>query len=77
MSADGLFAFSVETYEGDGLKLEPRMRFAHSRSYVEATARGLSLRPLLIQSVSTRRESGADAPGLICVLERTEQQADA
>jgi len=35
------------------------------------------LRPLLIQSASSRREAGADAPGLICVFERTEHQARA
>src|SRR5580658_3985384 len=68
-TSDGLFAFSVETCEGDGFKLEPTMRFAHSRSYVEATAREVGLRPLLIRSASTRREAGADAPGLICVFE--------
>jgi predicted TPR repeat methyltransferase len=70
LSADGLFAFSVETFEGDGFKLEPTMRFAHSRSYVEATARTSYLRPLLIQPASTRREAGRDAPGLILVFER-------
>jgi predicted TPR repeat methyltransferase len=69
LTSDGLFAFSVETCEGDGFKLEPTMRFAHSRSYVEATAREVGLRPLLIRSASTRREAGADAPGLICVFE--------
>jgi predicted TPR repeat methyltransferase len=68
--ADGLFAFSVETCEGDGFKLEPTMRFAHSRSYIEATAREAGLRPLLIRPASTRREAGADAPGLICVFEK-------
>ena len=30
LTADGLFAFSVETYEGDGYRLEPTIRFAHS-----------------------------------------------
>ena len=70
LASDGLFAFSVETCEGDGFKLEPTMRFAHSRSYVEATAREAGLQPLLVQSASTRREAGADAPGLICVFER-------
>jgi predicted TPR repeat methyltransferase len=68
LTADGLFAFSVETCEGDGFRLEPTMRFAHSRSYVETTAREAGLRPLLIQSVSTRREAGSDAPGLICLF---------
>jgi predicted TPR repeat methyltransferase len=71
LTADGLFAFSVETYEGDGFKLEPTMRFAHSRSYVEATASEAGMGPLHTQSASTRREANADAPGLICVLQRT------
>ena len=70
LTSDGLFAFSVETCEGDGFKLEPTMRFAHSRPYVETKAREVGLRPLLVQSASTRREAGADAPGLICVFGR-------
>ena len=75
LTPDGLIAFTVETCEGDGFKLEPAMRFAHSRSYVEATAREAGLRPLLVQSASIRREAGADAPGLICVFGGTERQA--
>jgi predicted TPR repeat methyltransferase len=70
LPSDGLFAFSVETFEGDGFRLEPTMRFAHSRAYVEATAGQAGLRPLLIQFASTRRESGADAPGLICIFNK-------
>jgi predicted TPR repeat methyltransferase len=77
LTGDGLFAFSVEACEGDGFKLEPTMRFAHSRAYVEATAREAGLRPLVIQSASTRREANADAPGLIWVFERTDRQAGA
>ena len=71
LTANGLLAFSVETCEGDGFKLEPTMRFAHSGSYIEATAREAGLGPLLIQPASTRREAGANAPGLICVFEGT------
>jgi predicted TPR repeat methyltransferase len=70
LTADGLFAFSVETYESDGFRLKATMRFAHSRPYIEATAREAGLGSLLIQSASTRREAGADAPGLICVFEK-------
>jgi predicted TPR repeat methyltransferase len=71
LASDGLFAFSVETCEGDGFKLEPTMRFAHSRSYVETKAREVGLPPLLVRSASTRREAGADTPGLICIFEGT------
>ena len=70
LTPDGLFAFSVETCEGDEFRLEPTMRFAHGRLYVETKAREAGLRPLLIRSESTRREAGADAPGLICVFGR-------
>jgi predicted TPR repeat methyltransferase len=71
LSARGLFAFSVETFEGDAFRLEPTMRFAHSRHYVEATARAAALQPRLIRSASTRRETGANVPGLICGFEKT------
>jgi predicted TPR repeat methyltransferase len=77
LTAKGLFAFSVETWAGDGFQLEPTMRFAHSQSYLETTARGVNLRPLLIQPASTRREAGRDAPGLICVFERAEGRVGA
>jgi predicted TPR repeat methyltransferase len=72
LTSDGLFAFSVETCQ-DGFKLKPTMRFAHSRSYVETKAREVGLRPLLVRTASTRREAGADAPGLICVVGRAER----
>ena len=74
LKADGLLAFSVETCEGDGFRLGASMRFAHARSYVEATASESALSPLLLRPASVRREAGADAPGLICVFERTERR---
>jgi predicted TPR repeat methyltransferase len=77
LASDGLFAFSVETFEGEGFKLQPTMRFAHRRSYVEITAREVGLRPLLVRSASTRREAGVDAPGLICVFGKAERQCSA
>jgi predicted TPR repeat methyltransferase len=70
LAANGLFAFSVELFEGDRFRLEPTMRFAHSRAYVEATAHAAGFQPLVIQPASTRRESGADTPGLICVFDK-------
>jgi predicted TPR repeat methyltransferase len=56
---DGLFAFSVETGEGDGFALRPQMRFAHARAYVEAAAARAGLHPLVVQPASVRREAGA------------------
>ncbi len=73
LTADELIALSLETIEGQSFALGASMRFAHSRAYVEATARESALRPLLIRSASTRREAKRDAPGLICVLERAQR----
>ena len=64
----GLFAFSVETFEGDGFRLGPAMRFAHARVYVAETAATCRLRPLLVRQQWVRREAGVETPGLICVL---------
>ena len=73
LTAGGLIAFSVETIESEGFRLGASMRFAHSRAYVEATARVTGFRSLIVQVASIRREAGVDAPGLICVLERAKQ----
>ena len=64
LTVDGVLAFSLETVDGEGFALGGSMRFAHSRAYVEATARELTLSPLLVLSASIRREAGRDAPGL-------------
>ena len=71
LTSGGLFAFSGETCADHGFRLEPTMRFRHSRAYIETVAREVSCRPLLIQSASTRREAGAGVPGLICVFEKS------
>lgn len=63
----GWLAFSVETHEGEGYRLGPAMRFAHSDPYVRETATRAGLRRLLLAPVSIRREAGLDAPGLLGV----------
>ena len=65
----GLFACSIEPHAGGEFLLRKTMRFAHPPAYLEAAAREAALRPLLMQAASTRREAGADVPGLICVFE--------
>jgi predicted TPR repeat methyltransferase len=69
LAAAGLFAFSVESLEGEGYRLLESLRFAHSRAYVEEAARKAGLSPLVVRPVSLRREAGADAPGLVFVLQ--------
>ena len=58
----GVLAFSVETFEGDGFRLGPAMRFAHASAYVAEIAGGLppspSARPA---AVGPPRSRGRDA----------------
>jgi predicted TPR repeat methyltransferase len=63
----GLFAFTVETHQGDGILLQPTLRYAHSVAHVRAAveAAGVQLRHLA--EVSTRTEKGEWVPGLAVV----------
>jgi predicted TPR repeat methyltransferase len=66
----GLFAFTLESFAGEGYRLGETMRFAHARAYIEASAAAAALRPLIVEAASTRREKGADVPGLAAVFAR-------
>ena len=77
LAANGLFAFSVETREGDGFRLEPTMRFAHAPRLRRDDRAGAELAAAPHPGRVDRREAGADAPGLVCVFERTARQAGA
>jgi predicted TPR repeat methyltransferase len=66
----GLFAFTVETFAGEGYRLGETMRFAHAPAYVEASAAAAALSPLFVEAAAARREKGADVPGLAAVYAR-------
>ncbi len=69
LAAGGVFAFSIESFEGEGFRLQETLRFAHAPAYLEATARETGFRALLMRAASTRREASHDAPGLVAALE--------
>ena len=69
LAAGGVFAFSIESFEGEGFRLQETLRFAHAPAYLEATARETGFRTLLMRAASTRREASHDAPGLVTALE--------
>ena len=70
MRRGGLFAFTLETFAGEGYRLDETMRFAHAPAYVEASAAAAALSPLIVAAASSRREKGADVPGLAAVFAR-------
>lgn len=63
----GLLALTAETHGGDGVVLVQGLRYAHSAGHLRSSiaAAGLSLR--LLDSASSRHESGAPVPGLVAV----------
>jgi predicted TPR repeat methyltransferase len=67
LARDGLFAFTVETHEGDGVLLQPTLRYAHSASHVRDALEGAGLAPLLLEPASPRTEKGLPVNGLVAV----------
>ena len=67
LSADGLFAFTVETHAGPGVVLGEKLRYAHGTDHVCAALEGAGLSPLAFDHASTRTENGSPVPGLVVV----------
>jgi predicted TPR repeat methyltransferase len=67
LSADGLFACTLETHEGEGVILGAGLRYAHSASHVGEALKQAGLTQLHAAGVSTRDESGIPVPGLAVV----------
>jgi predicted TPR repeat methyltransferase len=67
LARGGLFAFSVESNDGDGVELGDALRFSHSAAHVRAALQAAGLKLLGLDSASTRTEKGFPVPGLIAV----------
>lgn len=66
----GQLAFSVETHEGDGVLLRETLRYAHGEAHVQRALATAGLKPVSLDSASTRTEKGVPVPGLITVATR-------
>ncbi len=66
----GLFAFTVQSHEGAGILLGEDGRYGHSAAYLRSAAAEAGLAASLLEPASTRRDRGADVPGLVVVLVR-------
>ena len=65
MTPGALVAFSVETYDGDGVILRDTLRYAHGEAHVRhALAQG-GMEPVLLESAPARNEKGEPVPGLV------------
>lgn len=69
LRSGGQFAFSVESYDGDGYAIRPSRRFAHSLLYLRSLAEKNGFRERKTIDVAVRQEEGQDIAGRIAVLE--------
>ena len=71
LKTEGLFAATVQTRPGDGFDLGPELRFQHGDGYLRSCLDAAGLAPLRMEACVTRREKGADVPGLVFVARRS------
>ncbi|MBD2748543.1 methyltransferase domain-containing protein [Microvirga sp. BT688] len=70
LKREGLFAFTVQAHEGEGLILGEDARYAHSESYLRKLAETVGFTMVIFERVSTREDRGVAVPGFLCVLQR-------
>jgi predicted TPR repeat methyltransferase len=69
LAPNGLFTFTVETHDGDGVKLQQTLRYAHGTGYVRAALAAAGLTALRLAEASIRTEKGKPVPGLVVVAQ--------
>jgi predicted TPR repeat methyltransferase len=69
LAADGVFAFTIETHSGDGVKLLPTLRYAHGEAYIRRVlaSAGLSI-PHLAQT-PVRSEKSVPVDSLVVIAQ--------
>jgi predicted TPR repeat methyltransferase len=63
----GQFAFTVETHDGRGIRLQPTLRYAHGAAHVRAAIEQAGLQIVSIAPIPARRERNEWLPGLVVV----------
>jgi predicted TPR repeat methyltransferase len=75
---DGIFAFTVETHTGDGVKLLPTLRYAHAQAYVRTILREAGLLVAHFVKTPVRTEKRVPVDSLVVVAQpSTETQPPA
>jgi predicted TPR repeat methyltransferase len=71
LAAGGLFAFTTETHDGDGVVIGHGLRYAHAAACVRAAVEAAGLKLALLEDRSARNEDNAPVPGLVVVAAKT------
>ena len=67
LAPGGRFAFTVETHDAPGVRLQETLRYAHGATHVRAAIAAAGLELDTLAAASTRTEKGAPVPGLLVV----------
>jgi predicted TPR repeat methyltransferase len=70
LAAGGLLGFTVETHDGEGAVVGPKMRYAHGEKFVRNAIADAGLTLLELTRASSRTENRAPVPGLLVVARR-------
>ena len=71
LAAGGLFAFTTETHDGEGVVIGQGLRYAHAAAYVRAAVESAGLKLPLLEDRSARNEDNTPVPGLVAVAAKT------
>ncbi len=66
----GLFAFTVQRHDGEGVRLGADLRFAHAPAHLDQLALTHGFAVEAARDVSTRRDAGRDVPGRLAIWRR-------
>jgi len=67
----GLFAFTTETHDGEGVVLGRGLRYAHGADHVRASVAAAGLDLSLLEDRSARNEDHTPVPGLVVVATKS------
>jgi predicted TPR repeat methyltransferase len=67
LAPGGLFAFTVETHIGEGVRLLPTLRYAHGERYIRRALTAADLALGSISSTAVRSEKGVPVDSLVVV----------
>ncbi|MCO5091770.1 methyltransferase domain-containing protein [Bosea sp. (in: a-proteobacteria)] len=66
----GLFAFTVQSHDGEGVVVGGDRRFAHAEAWLRERLTDAGLTPLCVEPASVRQDRGAPVPGLLVVAQK-------
>jgi predicted TPR repeat methyltransferase len=69
LAPDGVFAFTIETHAGDGVKLLPTLRYAHGEAYVRGVLQDAALTVARLEQKSVRSEKGVPVDSLVVLAQ--------